>query len=123
MLPRKSAVCVAPVPRKRAPLPPRTGCGEGQVLQSLEGKGTTHMMNPSNNTVATHPEEDISIAKTRHEAIKALWAYRTDYSEAGDFSQSVDAREWEQYQENVEVDALEAGMTEAEIESILYGDG
>ena len=40
MLPRKSAVRVAPVPRKRAPLPRRTGCGEGQVLQSLEGSST-----------------------------------------------------------------------------------
>jgi len=61
--------------------------------------------------------------EAREQAIDKLREYRREYTEADSISQAVDARMWENWEERVSETAREAGLTDKEVENILYGDG
>jgi hypothetical protein len=61
--------------------------------------------------------------EAREQAIKQLRDYRRDRAEADNVSLSLDARMWESLEERVSEAAMDTGLTEKEVEDILYGDG
>jgi len=59
--------------------------------------------------------------EAREQAIKQLRGYRRQYAEADNVSLSLDARMRERWEERVSEAAMDAGLTEKEVEDALYG--
>ena len=60
--------------------------------------------------------------EAREQAIKQLRGYRRQYAEADNVSLSLDARMWKRWEERVSEAAMDAGLTEKEVQDALYGD-
>jgi len=78
-------------------------------------------MEPRLTSTQTGADEKMT-TETREQAVKQLRDYRRDHAEADNVSLSLDARMWEGREERVSETAMDAGLTEKEIEGILYGD-
>ena len=71
---------------------------------------------------STQTGADGKTTEAREQAVKQLRDYRRDHAEADNVSLSLDARMWESWEERVCETARGAGLTEKEVEGILYGD-